>query len=257
MHRGGVERVQIHVRDLRPSRGHCAARNSRPQGAARVLDCAPPALRAADGLDRASRDPCPGNYRRPEWKCLTTAGGGATVGSSWLAALGSPLCIARCGARSNRRSQTTVRSLILNSLPGCLFVRRHVRESTTESDCASVPGQAQIRPYMTRLIITLPRRYACQKSMRREMRSARPTVNNSGIDARNGQAYHGRKTIATNGTRPASLDSRSGERQRVQWQQHRRVASRVRSGPGAAGRTRVLRVGVEAAAANDSVRCLK
>ena len=66
-------------------------------------------------------------------------------------------------------------------------------------------------------IITLPRRYACQKSMRREMRSARPfTVNNSGIDARNGQAYHGRKTTTTNGTRPAALGSRSCEGQRTQ-----------------------------------------
>ena len=126
----------------------------------------------------------------------------------------------------------------------------------TESDCASVPGQAQIRPCTTRPIITLPRRYACQKSMRREMRSARPfTMNNSGIDARNGQAYHGRKTTTTNGTRPAALGSRSGEGQRAQWQQRRRVASRVRSCPGAAGRTRVLRAGTEAAIANDSMRC--
>jgi hypothetical protein len=40
----------------------------------------------------------------------------------------SPLHIARCGARSNRRSQATVRSLLLNPLPGYLSVRRHVRE---------------------------------------------------------------------------------------------------------------------------------
>ena len=37
-----------------------------------------------------------------------------------------------------------------NPLPGCLFVRRHVRETDHESDCASVPGQAQIRPCTTR-----------------------------------------------------------------------------------------------------------
>jgi hypothetical protein len=30
-------------------------------------------------------------------------------------------------------------------------------------------------------------------------------VNKSGIDARNGQAYHGRQTTLTNETRPASL----------------------------------------------------
>lgn len=35
--------------------------------------------------------------------------------------------------------------LILNSLPGRLFVRRHVCDAITDSDCASVPGQAQIR----------------------------------------------------------------------------------------------------------------
>ena len=101
-------------RDPRPSRGHCAARISRAQGASRCTGFAPPALRAADGLDRASCDPCPGNYRRPERKCLTTVGGGATVGSSSLAAVRSPLHIARCGACSNRRSQTTVRSLFSN-----------------------------------------------------------------------------------------------------------------------------------------------
>jgi hypothetical protein len=148
-----------------------------------------------------------------------------------------PLHIALCGARSNRRSQITVRYPILNSLPGCLFVRRHVRESTTESDCASVPGQSQIRPCMTRPIITLPRRYACQKSMRREMRSARPfTVNNSGIDARSGQAYHGRKTTTTNGTRQAVARSRASDGQRAKRQQRRRLTSRVRPCLGAAGR---------------------
>ena len=94
-----------------------------------VLDFAPPALRAADGLDRASREPFLGNYRRPARKCLTTVGGGATVGSSSPAAVRSPLHIARCGARSNRRSQATVRSPLLKPLPGCLFVRRHVRET--------------------------------------------------------------------------------------------------------------------------------
>lgn len=84
-----------------------------------------------------------------------------------------------------------------------------------ESDCASVPGQAQIRRAPHVQIITLPLRYACQKSMRREMRSARPfTVNNRGIDARNGQAYHGRQTTITNETRRASLGSRSWEEQR-------------------------------------------
>ena len=56
-------------------------------------------------------------------------GGGVTVGLSSPAVVRSPLCIARCGARSNRRSQATIRSLLLKALPGCLFVRRHVRET--------------------------------------------------------------------------------------------------------------------------------
>lgn len=40
-----------------------------------------------------------------------------------------PLHIARCGARSNRRSQATVRFLLLKPIPGCRFVRRHVCET--------------------------------------------------------------------------------------------------------------------------------
>lgn len=60
---------------------------------------------------------------------MTTVGVGATVGSSSPAAVRSPLHIARSGARSNRRSQATVRSLLLKALAGCLFVRRHVRET--------------------------------------------------------------------------------------------------------------------------------
>ena len=66
--------------------------------------------------------------------------------------------------------------------------------------------------------------------------SAPITVNNSGIDARNGQAYHGRKTIATNGTRPAALASRASEEHREKWQRRGLLTSRVRPCPGAAGR---------------------
>jgi hypothetical protein len=45
--------------------------------------------------------------------------------------------------------------------------------------------------------------------------SAPITVNTNGIDARNGQAYHGRKTTTTNGTRPAVARSRAGEEYRT------------------------------------------
>jgi len=84
--------------------------------------------------------------------------------------------------------------------------------------------------------------------------SAPITVNNSGIDARNGQAYHGRKTIATNGTRPAVLGSRASKGQREKWRWRRPLTSRVRPSPGAAGRTRMLRVGAEAAIDASSMR---
>ena len=128
----------------------------------------------------------------------------------------------------------------------------------TEPDCASVSGQAQIRPSTTlqssRCHGGTPVRSRC---VGRCAQRAPFTVNNNGIDARNGQAYHGRKTIATNGTRPKALGSRAREGQRTKRQWRRRLTSHVRPCPGAAGRTRVLRVGVEAAIADDSVRCLK
>ena len=44
-------------REQRPSCADCPARNSRAQGAPRCNGSAPPALRAADGLDLAIRDP--------------------------------------------------------------------------------------------------------------------------------------------------------------------------------------------------------
>ena len=159
-----------------------------------------------------------GNYRRPTRKCLTTVGSGATVGSSSLAATRGPLHIDRCGARSNRRSQATVRSPLLKPLPGRLFVRRHVRETDNRIGLrfgprpGADPTRAPHRP-----IITLPRRYACQKSMRREMRSARPfTVNNERHRRSEWAGVSWPKDDATNGTRPAALGSRSCEGQRTQ-----------------------------------------
>ena len=87
---------------------------------------------------------------------------------------------------------------------------------TTESDCASVSGQAQIRPSTTR-----PSHHAATAVRLSEVDasgaalSAPITVNNNGIDARNGQAYHGRKTTTTNGTRPAVARSRAGKGDRA------------------------------------------
>jgi hypothetical protein len=140
--------------------------------------------------------------------------------------------------------------------PGRLFVRRHVRE-TDDLIGLHLGPRPDADPAVTLIvgIITLSRRYACQKSMRREMRSARPfTVNNSGIDGRNGQAYHGRKTTTTNEARPTVLGSRPRENQRRQRHTRRRCSARARSRFGEAGRARVLRTGDEAATVRNSVR---
>jgi hypothetical protein len=75
------------------------------------------------------------------------------------------------------------------------------------------------------------------------------------IDDQNAQAYHGRETTTTNEARPAVWGSRLGERRWTQRERRRRVASRVRSRPRTAGRTRVLRARTEAAVANDPMRC--
>jgi hypothetical protein len=109
-----------------------------------VLDFAPPALRAAGGLDRANREPvlaiidgCHTQLDDVERRryCLIIFAG-CTVSS---------LHIARCGARSDRRSQATVRSPLLKPHPGRLFVRRHVRKPAIEPDCPSASGHVQIR----------------------------------------------------------------------------------------------------------------
>jgi hypothetical protein len=66
--------------------------------------------------------------------------------------------------------------------------------------------------------------------------SAPIIVNNSSIDAPNGQAYHARKTIATNGARPTTLGSRAGEKDPTFRKRRRRFTSRLRPCVGAAGR---------------------
>lgn len=167
-----------------------------------------------------------------------------------------PLHIARCGARSNRRSQATVRSPFLKPLPGCLFVRRHVRETDNRIGLRFGPrpgADPNVHHTFNHHAATAVRLSEVDASG--DALSAPITVNNSGIDARNGQAYHGRKTIATNGTRPAALGSRASERQREKWRRRRLLTSRVRSCTGAAGRARVLRAGAEAAIVGNPVRC--
>ena len=172
-----------------------------------------------------------------------------------LAATRSSLHIARCGAHSNRRSQATIRSPLLKPNPGLLFVRRHVREPMTKPDCASVSGQAQIRQCTTR-----PNHHAATATRLSEVDASGDALSapihrdKSNIDARNGQAYHSRKTTHTNGTRPAVLGARAGEEHGTRRRQRRRFTPRVRPRAGAPGRTGVLRTGTEAAVANDSMR---
>ena len=80
---------------------------------------------------------------------MTTVGSGVTVGSSSPAAVRSPLYIVRCGARSNRRSQATIRSPLLKAFLVVTSCDVTSAKLTIESDCASVSGQAQIRPCNT------------------------------------------------------------------------------------------------------------
>jgi hypothetical protein len=86
----------------------------------------------------------------------------------------------------------------------------------TEPDCASASGQAQIRSckqHRNHHAATATRLSEVDASG--DALSAPITVNNNGIDARNGQAYHGRKTTSTNGTRPAVARSRAGDGERT------------------------------------------
>ena len=137
-------------REQPPSRSDCAAHNSRAQGASRFLGSAPPALRAADGLDRASRSRVLANYRRPQRKCLTTVRSGVTVESSSPAAVRGPSTSP--DVEHVRIGGLRPRFVSHFSNHSWLSLRRDVTSAklTTESDCASVPRQAQIRPCTTR-----------------------------------------------------------------------------------------------------------
>jgi hypothetical protein len=143
-----------------------------------MTDCAPPALRAAGGLDRANRDPFSGNYRRPPHTdvlddverrryCLIIFAGcdsqppphrpmWSTFGSSVS------------GHGSFFTSQTT-------SWSSVGATSRPQTDDRTGLPVGLRPGTDPAIEVIVAIITTLPRRYACQKSMRREMRSARPS----------------------------------------------------------------------------------
>ena len=169
--------------------------------------------------------------------------------------ISQPLHIARCGACSNRRSQTTVRSHFSNPLPGCPFVRRHVRETDNRIGLrfgprpGADPTVHHTRNHHAATAVRLSEVDASGDAL-----SAPITVNNNGIDARNGQAYHGRKTTTTNGTRPAVARSRAGKGCRPDRLHCRCFAPCVRSRACAPSRTRVLRARTEASIARSSMR---
>ena len=125
----------------------------------------------------------------------------------------------------------------------------------TEPDCVSASGQAQIRPCTTR-----PNHHAATAVRLSEVDasgdalSAPITVNNNASTLGMGRRIMAeRRSPRTGRSRPA-LGSRASEGQRAKSQQCRRLTPRVRPCPGAAGGTRVLRVGVEAAIAGSSMR---
>jgi hypothetical protein len=110
----------------------------------------------------------------------------------------------------------TVRSPLLKPLPGCPFVRRHVRETENRIGLRFVPrpgADPTVHHRFHHHAATAVRLSEVDASG--DALSAPITVNNSGIDARNGQAYHGRKTTTTNGTRPAVACSREGKEYRT------------------------------------------
>jgi hypothetical protein len=96
--------------------------------------------------------------------------------------------------------------------PGYLFVRRHVRETGSRIGLRFGP-----RPSADPTVHDTSNHHAATAVRLSEVDasgdalSAPITVNNNGIDARNGQAYHGRKTTTTNETRPRTVGSRAGE----------------------------------------------
>ena len=126
----------------------------------------------------------------------------------------------------------------LKPFPGCPSVRRHVRELGNR-----VGLRFGLRPGADPTVHHTSSHHAATAMRLSEVDasgdalSAPITVNINSIDARDGQAYHGRKTIATNGTRPAVAGSRAGEEYRTGQQRRRCFAPCVCSGAGPPGRT--------------------
>ena len=168
-------RAQSARREQRPSRSDCAARNSRAQGAARCSRSAPPMLRMAVGLDRATRGPVSGQ--------LSTAAAEVLDDDERRRYFLNHLRRLRVAAPSTSPGVEHVRIAGLRprfvpqfSIHFLVVCSCDVTSANPmiEPDCVSASGQAQIRPCNHVEVVTLPRRYACQSSMRQEPHSVRP-----------------------------------------------------------------------------------
>jgi hypothetical protein len=95
--------------------------------------------RAAGSLDRPSRDPCPGNYRRPSRKCLTTIDSALLADDLRRLPFAAPFTSPDVEHVRTGGPRPRVRSPILNSPLVVCSCDVTSAELITESDCASVP----------------------------------------------------------------------------------------------------------------------
>jgi hypothetical protein len=150
-------------REQRPSRSDCATRNSRAQGAARRTCSAPPTLRVAAGLDRATRGPVS--------ELLSTAAAEVLDDAERR----RYLLIISVGCRlqppPHRPVWSTFESLVSGHGSFPKFPTHFLvvcscdltsANPMIEPDCVSASGQVQIRPCNHVEVVTLPRRYAGQ-----------------------------------------------------------------------------------------------
>jgi hypothetical protein len=159
-----------------------------------------PRIRAAHGLDRASREPVRAGTTAP-WNLLTTGDGGATVGSSSSAAPRSPLRIDRCGAdRIDGPRPRFVPSFQFT--PFLVVCPRDGTSamSTTASDCASVSGEREIVPDEARIVERIFQEFVAGVSPKQIAK----TLNREGVAGPFGGAWSP-STIYGNGKRGTGI----------------------------------------------------
>jgi hypothetical protein len=145
-------------------------------------------MRAADGLDRAIREPVEGNYRRLHVNLLTTRADSAIVKFSSTVAARNPLHIARCGAlesaASDHDSFLSIHSLVADS-------RDDTPRGGSDPERTALRRQARAPDPSTPKfdIVTLPH-VACQSSMHRSCTQCCPSIAEragaTGIDVQDG-----------------------------------------------------------------------